>query len=54
MLAEGTSIAGIAATLSLSPKTVETYRARTMQKLGLDNFAALVKFAIQHNLVALD
>jgi FixJ family two-component response regulator len=27
-------------------KTVDTYRSRLMQKLDLDSFAALVKFAI--------
>jgi hypothetical protein len=43
---EGKSAADIASTLFLSPKTVDTYRSRLMQKLGLDSFAALVKFAI--------
>jgi DNA-binding NarL/FixJ family response regulator len=54
MLAEGHSIANIAETLSLSPKTVETYRARMMEKLGISDFASLVRFAIQHGLTSLD
>lgn len=54
MLAEGHAIAHIAATLSLSPKTVETYRARMMEKLGLQDFASLVKFAIQHGVTSLE
>jgi DNA-binding NarL/FixJ family response regulator len=54
MIAEGASIADIAQTLSLSRKTVETYRGRMMEKLGLDNFAALVKFAIQQGLTSID
>lgn len=54
MIAEGTSIVHIASTLSLSRKTVETYRERMMEKLGLENFAALVKFAIQQGLTPLE
>ena len=54
MLAEGHVVAHIAATLSLSPKTVETYRARMMEKLGIHDFATLVKFAIQHGITSLE
>ena len=50
---EGRSSAEIAGTLHLSPKTVDTYRSRLMQKLGLDDLPALVKFAIQNGLTAL-
>ena len=50
MLAEGNSSANIATALSLSPKTVETYRARMMEKLDLDDFASLIRFAIQHGI----
>ena len=32
----------IAEKLSPSPKTVETYRARMMQKLGINDFASLI------------
>lgn len=54
MLAEGHAIAHIAATLSLSPKTVETYRGRMMEKLGIHDFATLVKFAIQQGVIPLE
>jgi DNA-binding NarL/FixJ family response regulator len=54
MLAEGHVVADIASTLSLSPKTVETYRARMMEKLGIHDFASLVKFAIQHGITSLE
>jgi DNA-binding NarL/FixJ family response regulator len=54
MLAEGHAVAHIATTLSLSPKTVETYRARMMEKLGIHDFATLVKFAIQQGITSLD
>ncbi len=54
MLAEGHAVAHIAATLSLSPKTVETYRARMMEKLDIHDFATLVKFAIQYGITSLE
>lgn len=37
--------------LALSPKTVETYRTRIMQKLELLNRADLVKYALSHGLL---
>jgi DNA-binding NarL/FixJ family response regulator len=54
LVAEGRSSAQIAATLHLSPKTVDTYRSRLMQKLQIGDVAGLVKFAIQHGLTSLD
>jgi DNA-binding NarL/FixJ family response regulator len=46
LVAAGKSTADIARTLFLSPKTVDTYRSRSMQKLEIDSFAGLVRFAI--------
>ena len=54
MLAEGRSVSDIACTLSLSPKTVETYRARMLDKLGLHDLASLIKFAIQQGILSLE
>jgi len=54
LLAEGHTVAQIASTLSLSTKTVETYRARMMEKLGIHDFATLVKFAIQQGVISLE
>ena len=54
LLAEGRTGAEIAARLSLSQKTVETYRARLVEKLGIRDLAGLVRFAIQRGLVSLD
>jgi DNA-binding NarL/FixJ family response regulator len=54
LLAEGHSIVGIAIKLSLSRKTVETYRERTMEKLGVRDLPALVKFALKHHLITLE
>jgi DNA-binding NarL/FixJ family response regulator len=50
LVVEGKSSAEIAVTLSLSPKTVETYRVRLMRKLNLQDLPSLVRFAIQHGL----
>ncbi|MCC7060538.1 MAG: response regulator transcription factor [Burkholderiaceae bacterium] len=46
-VAEGKSTAEIARVLCLSPKTVDTYRSRLMQKLDIDNVAGMVRFAIE-------
>lgn len=40
--------------LSLSPKTIETYRHRAMQKLGLTNRAELVRYALRAGLLGQD
>lgn len=53
LVVEGYASVEIAARLALSPKTVETYRSRLMQKLGVRDITALVKFAIQHGLTTL-
>lgn len=53
LVVEGKSSAEIAEILYLSPKTVETYRSRLMQKLGINDIPSLVKFAIQHGLTPL-
>jgi DNA-binding NarL/FixJ family response regulator len=54
LVVEGKSNAEIADTLSLSIKTVETYRSRIFQKLNIDDLPSLVKFAIQQGLTTLD
>ena len=53
LVAEGHSSAKIGTMLNISPKTVDTYRSRLMQKLGLDDIASVVKFAIQQGLTSL-
>jgi DNA-binding NarL/FixJ family response regulator len=54
LLAEGHSNAEIASTLALSPKSVETYRARMEQKLDIHDLAGLVKFAIQNGVISIE
>ncbi len=44
---QGYSNRDIATQLSLSVKTVETYRARALEKLGLTSRAALVRYALE-------
>jgi DNA-binding NarL/FixJ family response regulator len=51
---EGKTSAAIAKILSLSPKSVETYRSRLMKKLGVTNVPSLVKFAMQHGFTSLE
>ena len=52
-IVDGRSNPETARLLSISIKTVETYRSRLMQKLGLGDLPALVKFAIEHGLTQL-
>jgi DNA-binding NarL/FixJ family response regulator len=54
MLVEGKTAASVARKLHLSPRTIETYKARLMRKLGLSDLPALVKFAVRHGLTPLD
>ena len=51
LIALGYSNKEIAEKLYLSVKTVETYKARIMEKLELTTRAALVRFALQHQLL---
>ena len=50
LVADGWSSSKIAEMLHLSPKTVDSYRSRLMQKLQVSQLAGLIKFAIQHGL----
>jgi DNA-binding NarL/FixJ family response regulator len=52
LLIEGVRAKEIASRLSLSPKTVDTYRASLMRKLDIHDLAGLVKFAIQRELIS--
>ncbi len=54
LVAEGKTSQEIAERLSISPKTVDTYRSRLMRKIGVEDVAGLVKFAIQHGVISLE
>ncbi|MEP6957829.1 MAG: response regulator transcription factor [Nitrospirota bacterium] len=51
LLAQGQSVKHIAQSLSLSIKTVSTYRARLQDKLQLTTTAELIRYALDHHLV---
>lgn len=54
LVVEGKSSVEIGRILFLSPGSVDTYRSRLMHKLGVSDIPALVKFAIQHNIITLE
>lgn len=51
LVAEGKTSVQIAEGLFLSPKTVDTYRSRLMEKLGVKDRTALIRLAIRHGLI---
>ena len=51
MIASGKRLSDIADQLTLSPKTVSVYRARVLEKLGLQNNSELTVYAIRQGLV---
>ena len=51
MIASGKLASEIAEELSLSVKTVSTYRTRALEKMGIKGNAALMRYAIDHKLV---
>jgi two-component system response regulator NreC len=54
LIALGYTTSEAAAVLALSPKSVETYRIRIMQKLGLHSRIGLVQYALLHDLLRED
>jgi two-component system response regulator NreC len=51
LIAEGYTSQEVAKRLFLSPKTVETYRSRIADKLGIRHRAELVKYALRKGLL---
>ena len=51
LMARGKRLSDIAQALALSPKTVSVYRARILEKMGLENNAELTHYALKHKLV---
>ncbi len=51
LLASGKAIGEIAVLLSLSVKTVSTYRARVLKKMGMENNAQITHYAFKNSLV---
>lgn len=52
LITEGRRMKEIAAILQLSTRTVETHKYEMMQTLGVQSTAELVRYAIQHGIVA--
>jgi DNA-binding CsgD family transcriptional regulator len=52
LIAEGKSTKEIASILDVSVKTVETHRARMMERLGIHDVAGLVRLAIRAGVVS--
>jgi len=50
---EGKSDSEIAALLQVAPKSVESYRTRMMDKLGIQDLPSLVRFAIRNRITPL-
>ncbi len=50
LLASGKAVKEIAEELSLSPKTISTYRARILEKMNMRTNAELIHYAIQNKL----
>jgi len=51
LMASGKMPTEIAGVLSLSAKTVSTYRTRLLEKLNLKTNAELIRYAIEHGLI---
>jgi len=51
LISSGKALAEIAADLSLSIKTVSTYRSRILEKMEFKNNASLVKYCINEGLI---
>jgi len=51
LIASGRGVKQIATDLFLSPATVGTYRSRVLAKLGLNNTAELVRYAVEKRLL---
>lgn len=52
MIATGRSLTEIAETLHLSVKTVSTYRSRSLLKMQMKSNAELIRYALEHKLIA--
>jgi DNA-binding NarL/FixJ family response regulator len=51
LMGAGLGVSRIASDLGLSMKTVSTYRARVLEKLGLETSAQLIRYAVENSLV---
>jgi len=52
LLAGGQSVSEISEHLSLSVKTISTYRTRILEKMGLGSNGELMRYALRHQLIS--
>ncbi len=52
LIGSGKSVSDIASLLSLSDKTISTYRARILEKMGFSSSAEIIRYAIQNHLIS--
>jgi len=52
LVADGRSNKEVAALLDISPATVETHRARILQKLDVHNIAEVVLYAVRRGIIS--
>jgi len=52
LIALGHSSKEIGQIMGISPRTVDTYRNRLMQKLGLTSFADVIRYAVRTGMVS--
>lgn len=52
LVAEGRTVKEVAASLNISPKTVEFHKSQLMEQLDLHTTAELTKYALTHGLIA--
>ena len=50
MIASGKTVKEIAGELALSVKTISTYRARILEKMGMNNNAEIIRYSMEHEL----
>lgn len=51
LLGQGKKVGNIAQTMTLSVKTVSTYKTRVLEKMGIHSIAELTQYLLQHNLL---
>ncbi|HDR9510467.1 DNA-binding response regulator [Burkholderia cepacia] len=53
-LADGDGVSEIGRDLGVNPKTISTYKARLLEKLELRSDAALIRYAVEHQIIEPD
>lgn len=54
LIASGKTVKEVGNSLSLSVKTISTYRSRILEKLSLQNNSQIIRYAVNHGLINMD